>query len=317
MVDLSIVIVNWNTRELLQECLESVYSSTDEIQLEVFVVDNASSDRSQEMVRDRFPQVQLIVNDENVGFAAANNQAFPLCSALHVLLLNSDTRILGNALDVLVRFMEENPNAGAIGPKVIHPSMRLRVLSCGYQPTLQTIFSQYFFLSSLFPHQPAFKGINLIMGIHDNHVMEVEWLSGACILVRRSVIDSVGPINETWFMYAEDMEWCQRMINGRWKLYHIPQAVIEHRLGASAEQDRNISIMWINSLRSYFIARNKPSRFQVMLFDSFLAVGLSLRAVFYAVKSIFDRPERKLWIDEARKFFHYAATATQFLGGEK
>jgi GT2 family glycosyltransferase len=312
MSDLSVVIVSWNTRELLRDCLESVFNS--DLTLDVLVVDNNSSDGSQAMVRERFPQVRLIENRNNVGFAVANNQAFPLCSADYVLLLNSDTRISGDALSLLVKFMREHPEAGAVGPKIVHPEMRLRVLSCGYQPTLRTLLNQYFFLSSFFPHMEIFRGTNLLIGVHDDRVREVEWLSGACMLVRRKVIEDVGALNEEWFMYAEDMEWCQRIMAGGWKIYHIPEAVVEHRLGASSEQNEEVSTMWVKSLRSYFIVSRHPSWFRLFLFDFILIAGLFLRAGIYAMRAFINAQHRALWKSEAKKFVSYAVSAMRVRG---
>lgn len=310
MADLSIVVVNWNTKELLHECLSSIYSNKGVLSPEVIVVDNRSSDGSVQMLLDRFPQVHLILNKENIGYARANNQALKSCTSRLVLLLNPDTRILGDSLELLVDYIENNPEAGALGPKIVHPEMRLKVLSCGYQPTVKTLFNHYFFLSKLFPHSPFFRGINLRMGVHDDKVREVEWLSGACILVRREVIEQVGPLSENWFMYAEDLEWCQRMLDNGWKLYHIPEAIVEHRPGSSAKKNEMVSTMWVRSLRSYFIYREKPSWFHLALFDLVLFIGLSLRSILYSFLAIrFKTEKRSMWQGEAIRFRHYAAAA--------
>ena len=151
------------------------------------------------MVREDFPQVRLIENKTNVGFAAANNQAFPQCSANLVLLLNSDTTIVGNALQILVAFMRANPTAAAVGPRLLHPRLKLRVLGCGYQPTFWREFNHQFGLSRLFPHSELFRGIHLFINIHDDKVREVEWISGAALLVRKKVIQDTAGLSERWF----------------------------------------------------------------------------------------------------------------------
>ena len=309
MPDLSIVIVNWNTCDLLQDCLETVYLDQGNLDLEVFVVDNASTDGSTLMVQERFPQVRLIVNQENVGFARANNQAFPLCQAPYVLLLNSDTRIREGAFFHMLQFMQKHTEAGAIGPKVVHPKMRLRVLSCGYQPTPRTLFNHYFFLSTLFPHWSFFHGLNLIMGIHDDHERPVEWISGSCLLVRRNVIKQVGGLNERWFMYAEDMEWCDRIKKAGWELYHVPGAVIEHYMGASAEKNPKVSTIWIPALREYYINRSAPSQLQLALFDAALIYGLTIRASLYGLRSLVNKSHRDMWQTERLKFLAYIHSA--------
>ncbi len=309
MADLSIVIVNWNTRDLLRDCLQTVFAGSRRLSLEVFVVDNDSVDGSAEMVQEQFPQVRLFRNNTNVGFAAANNQVLPLCSAEHVLLLNPDTRVLDDALDLLVRFMEDHPEAGAVGPKVIHPDMRLQVLSCGYQPTIRTLFNHYFGLSALFPERSFFRGLNLRLGVHDDRIRPVEWISGACLLVRAAAIRQVGPLSEEWFMYAEDMEWCHRMAIRRWKLFHVPEAVVEHRLGASVDKNKPVSVMWVRSLRSYFIRRDRPSRWRRFLFDAILVSGLAMRATLYAGRGFLGGQNKALWRSEARKFVEYTKAA--------
>ena len=309
MAGLSVVVVNWNTRELLRDCLDSVLRNAQDILLEVLVVDNASTDGSRELVRSQFPEVRLIENEVNLGFAVANNQAFPLCSAEYVLLLNSDTIVVGNALKILVDFLSEHPKVGAVGPKVVHPASRLRTLSCGYQPTIRTMFDHYFFLSRLFPNWRIFRGFHLLIGVHDDRPRPVEWLSGACFLVRRKVIERVGPLSEDWFMYAEDLEWCDRISAAGWALYHVPEAVIEHYHGASAQRNEAVSTMWVQSLQRHFVARTQPARIHLLLFNAILAVGLMSRAIIYWLRGLTDRGDGDFWRAESRRFLAYARAA--------
>lgn len=307
MLDLSIVILSWNTRQLLHDCLSSVFAQANGLDLQVLVVDNNSTDDSREMVEKSFPQVDLIRNRENVGFAAANNQAFPFCQAEYVLLLNSDTVILGDALAVMLDFLKRHPAVGAVGPKVIHPELNLRVLSCGHQPTLRTVFNQYTGLASLIPNPALFPGINLIMGVHDDRERPVEWISGACLMVRKSVIEQVGGLDESWFMYAEDFEWCDRIRSAGWLLYSLPSAEIEHLLGASSKQNKDVSTMWITSLRSYYRARNRASWLEMIAFDLVMAAGLGARSALYYLRGLADSKNREHWWDQGRTFFLYAA----------
>ena len=157
--DLSMVIISWNTRDLLHKCLSSVFDNAGSLALEVFVVDNNSSDGSVAMIRESFPQVHVVQNDHNVGFAAANNQAFAKCASEFELLLNSDTIVVGEALQTLITFARAHPEAAAIGPRLLHPRLKLRVLGCGYQPTLWREFTHQFGLSQLFPpHERGHHG---------------------------------------------------------------------------------------------------------------------------------------------------------------
>jgi len=309
MPNLSIIIVNWNTKDLLADCLDSIMENGHGLSLQIFVVDTDSPDGCAEMVRTRFPDVHLIENETNVGFAAANNQALPLCFAEYVMLLNSDTQIVGNALVVLVDFLNEHPRAGAIGPKIVHPLSRLRTLSCGYQPTLRTIFNHYFFLSRLFPESQTFRGYHLLIDIHDDRPRPVEWLSGACLLVRRQVIEQVGPLREDWFMYVEDLEWCDRISAGGWELIHVPDAVVQHYQGASTQRNKAVSTMWIQNLKEYFVMRSRATRLESSLFSLVLAMGLTFRAVLYWVRGLVQGQSDVAWRAEGNRFLAHALTA--------
>lgn len=313
--DLSIVIVNWNTRELLRDCLHSVFAEAANLQLEVFVADNASTDGSAEMVKADFPQVRLIENQKNLGFAAANNAVFPLCAADKILLLNSDTIVKGDALAVLAGFLDRHSDVAAVGPKLEQHG--LYIIGCGRQATLRTTINHWLFLSRLFPRIKAFEGIYHYAGVHDNETREVDWVSGACMLVRRTVSDQVGPLSERWFMYAEDHEWCARMKRRGWKIFLVPNAVVEHRHGASGEMNRAISLLPIEASRELFIELNNPSRLQLWLHDAARALGMSARAVAYLLKSLLaSTNERAAGQRKAKTFLFYAkATVLLLLPG--
>jgi GT2 family glycosyltransferase len=304
--ELSIVIVSWNTRELLRACLASVFENATNLKLETFVVDNSSADGSADMVRERFPQVRLIENKNNVGFAVANNQAFPQCSADFVLLLNSDTVIVDRALQVLVDFMRRTPDAGAIGPRLLHPRLKMRVLGCGHQPTLWHEFNHQVGLSWLLSQNRFFRGTYLFANVHDDKVREVEWISGAAMLVRSEVIKSVGGLSERWFMYAEDMEWCQRIQRAGWKLFSVPNAVVEHHLSASTKQRDDAAMMSITGGRSYFIYSQKPSPLKLLLFDLVSISGTLVRAAVFYIRSFTDAEQTEMWKSRARLFLRYA-----------
>lgn len=303
---MAIIVVNWNTKDLLEKCMESVFDTTDSSRIQVVVVDNGSTDGSVEMIRSKFPLVELIQNLENTGFAKANNQAIAATDSEFVMLLNSDTRIMGGAIEGLHEFMSENLAAGAAAPLLTHPQDRFRVLSCGYQPTLRALFNHYMMLSSLFRRSRFFRGVNLFAGSHDDVVREVDWLSGACLVIRRAVIDTVGALDDSWFMYAEDMEFCDRIARAGWKLYHVPSEKVEHIGGASMNSTDAISSVYIDSLRSYFIRRETPSRTRLLAFDAIVAMGLGLRVCVYAARAVIDRPRKDLWWSETKKFFSYA-----------
>ena len=306
---ISIVIVSWNTCDLLRECLTSVFAEPTGLQLQVLVGDNGSTDGSIEKVRAEFPHVILVENTENLGFAAANNRLFPLCRAELIMLLNSDTVVKGDALRVLTNFLAAHPKAGCVAPKLLHPQARLSVLGCGHQATLRTTFNHYLFLARLFPHVRAFEGTHLYVGKHDDKPRSVGWVSGACMVVRKSVINQAGPLTEQWFMYAEDQEWCARIHAAGWDIVHVPAAVVEHHLGASATDKSETAHITYRASRELFIQQNKPSALQLLAFDATRGTGLAIRAVGSFVRSLVDRPRRELWRRRARRFAINAAIA--------
>ncbi|MGI9089237.1 MAG: glycosyltransferase family 2 protein [Chthoniobacterales bacterium] len=316
MPDLNIVIVNWNTRELLRECLKSVFAEPTGLVLEVLVVDNASTDGSAAMVQDAFPRVRLIESGGNLGFAKGNNLAFPLCTASTILLLNPDATLRANALCILLTFLAEHPEVAAVGPKLLHPRLQLSVLGCGNQPTLRRMFNHYFFLARLFPRIKAFEGLFYYIGVHDQAPRKVGWLAGTCLMVRREVVDQVGGLSERWFMYAEDVEWCARMRGAGWNICHVPEAIAEHHLGASTEQHSEGYVMGLRASRDLFVQINRPSRFELFLHDAILVSGLALRSLGYFLRSLFSTAQHApMWRAKAHTYSVYSRAAAGLASG--
>lgn len=303
-VDVSIVVVNWNTRDLLRQCLHSL--DTGPYGSEIILVDNASTDGSVEMIRREFPNVKLVVNRDNVGFIRATNQVLRQTLGARVLLLNPDTIMRKSCIQTLMKYLTDHPQCSAVGPRIVHPMGRLSVLSAGRQPSLASAFNHFLFLSRFSKNIRVLEGLYLIQGIHDDRPRAVEWLTGGCLLVRREVIDEVGLLNERWFMYAEDMEWCDRMRSGGWQLAHVPTAVVEHHVGASAEQNPDVSGMWLRNMRSHFATRTGATSLDLAVFDLILVAGLGLRAVGYLARSLVDSHRRSLWLANAARFGEYA-----------
>ena len=225
--DLTVIIVNWNVKELLRDCLKSIYSQKQTVSLGVFVVDNASADGSVEMVEKEFPQVKLFKNKENVGFARANNQAMRESKGRYVMLLNPDTLIVGDALATMVLFMDNHRDTGAVGPKILNADRTVQ-LTCGrYSPTLLTELWDFTKLSSMFPESRIF-GKSLMGFWSHNDTREVELLSGACMMVRKETIEQTGLMDEHLFLFAEETDWCYRMRKNGWKIYLNADAEIIH-----------------------------------------------------------------------------------------
>lgn len=240
MVDLSILIVNWNTRDLLADCLRSIadcrfkiqdsQSSIVNLQSEIIVVDNASTDGSAAMVRERFPWVKLIENAENVGFARANNQGIEQAMGRCVLLLNPDTVAHPGALEALVAFMDAHSAAGACGARLLNADGSLQH-ACHPMLTPGREFWRLIFLDRLWPR--AAYPIDRWDTVTPRRV---EVIKGACLLLRREALDEVGLLDESYFMYTEEVDLCYRLTQAGWELWYVPAAVVTHYGERSSRQ---------------------------------------------------------------------------------
>lgn len=257
--DLLIVIVSFNTKEELAQCLGSVYENTQYVTFEVVVVDNHSTDGSSEMVAQRFPEAKLIANDSNLGFAKANNQALEGNTCRYAVILNSDTIVMDSALDTMVEFMDAHPKAGAVGCRLLNPDGTL-------QPSCNKRFSLFYVLSDwVFEHLGVYELLHInkyyVKGWDYDAVQEVDLLSGACIMVRREVLETVGWLDERFVNSLEDHDWCLRIRNAGWKIFYLPSAAIVHFWGQSFRQldpleaDR-FAFLVSNLNRGYFIRKH-------------------------------------------------------------
>ena len=234
MIDLSISIVNHNNKECLKGCLDSLYSHDPGISLEVIVVDNGSSDGSVESVKQSFPLVNVIENSENKGFVRANNQGIRASRGQCVLSLNNDTIIGNGTLGGLVRFMEEHPDVGACGPKVLNLDGSLQYQCRRSFPTISSSLSYFLKLHKVFPGSKRF-GQYLMTHLNSDEAGEVDSVSGCCLLVRKEVIEKVGILDENYIMYGDDLDWCYRIKQAGWKVYFVPDFQITHLGGQSSQ----------------------------------------------------------------------------------
>lgn len=232
----SVVIINWKTPELLAQCLDSIASAdSGASDFELLIVDNNSEDGSVEMLKQRFPHVRLIENKENVGFSRACNQVIPLAKGRHVLLLNPDTVVKDDAISKMAAYLDANPDAGAVGPKVLNSDGTLQLACRRAFPSLEASFFRLTYLSRLFPRNEKFARYN--MGhLDENEIADVDALSGSCMMVRSSVIQKIGLLDEDIFMFGEDIDWCWRIKEDGWRVVYIPHSIIYHIHGASARK---------------------------------------------------------------------------------
>ena len=234
-MDVSIVIVSYNTRELTIQTIESVFRSQTRYAYEIIVVDNHSSDGSVEALQSRFPEVRIIANNENVGFSRANNQGIRLAKGRYVLLLNSDTIVNEGTLETMIRFMDEHPHVGASGCKVVLPNGSLDKACRRGFPTPSASFYYAFGIAKMFPKCPRFNQYQLTH-LDPDQDYPVDCLVGAFMLVRREAIEQVGLLDEDYFMYGEDVDWCYRIKQAGWEIYYYPYTQIVHYKGASSRK---------------------------------------------------------------------------------
>ena len=231
-IDLSIVIVSWNVRDLLRRCLASIFAARLP-GLEVIVVDNASGDGSAEMARGEFPAVRLIANARNAGFPAGNNQGFAAARGRFLMTLNPDTEVIGNALAEMIAYLDAHADVGALGPQLLNPygspqSSRRRF------PTFTTALFESTWLQGFAPRRVLRR--YYVDDVSPDLIQAVDWLTGACIAVRREVLEALGGFDESFFMYSEELDWCRRIKSAGWKVVYLPAAKVIHYAGKSSEQ---------------------------------------------------------------------------------
>lgn len=275
-LDITVSIVNWNTKDELQDCLRSVLAQ-EGARIEVTVVDNASSDGSVDMLRDEFGgAVRVIANDVNRGFGAAHNQVIAASSARYVLLLNPDCRLPAkNVLGRMVEYMDANPDVGMLGPRIVYPDGRLQYSARRFPTALAAAF-RHTPLGRLFPRN-RFARKYLMEDWDHTQTADVDWLSGAALIVRRRTIEEIGAFDERFFMYVEDMDWCRRAHAAGWRVVYYPEVEVSHRIGASSDQSQTKMIHeHRRSMLRYFLKYN--ARSPKVLLTPLVAFGLWLVA---------------------------------------
>lgn len=282
-IDISVIIVNYNVEYFLEQCLNSVFNALKTIKGEVFVVDNNSIDGSVEMVKTRFPNVKLIANKHNAGFSKANNQAIVLSEGKYVLLLNPDTVVEEDTFEKVVRFMDQHDNAGGLGVRMIDGKGKFLPESKRGLPTPSVAFCKIFGLSRIFPKSKLFAKYHLGY-LSEFETAEIEILSGAFMLIRKSVLDKVGLLDETFFMYGEDIDLSYRILQGGYKNYYFPETRIIHYKGESTKKS-SINYVFVFYKAMVIFAQKHFSKNHAFLF-SFL---INLAIYFRAGLAIFSR----------------------------
>lgn len=295
-MDVSIIVVAWNVRKLLQECLASVFQQTTGITFEVIYVDNASIDGSADMVRTTFPSVRLIQNDRNLGFIKANNQAIRIAQGRYVLLLNSDTLVLDNAVAKIVRFADQHPHAAVVGGRVLNPDGTLQ-RNCLTFHSLTQIFLGATYLYKLFPRLASER-----MSWWDyNDVRSVDVIVGCFSLVRREAFAKVGLMDEDYFVYCDDRDWCYRFRHAGWQILFTPEPRIIHYGGQTTKKAADKFVLQLYGSRLQFMRKYKGP--VVFLLSRILtALYFFVRAPWWFMKGIVYARERDRSLQTARTF---------------
>jgi GT2 family glycosyltransferase len=295
MIDLSIIIVSWNTKEYLLRCVESIFQAGAIDQAEVIIVDNGSREGSGDDVKGTSPFIRLIQNDRNLGFAKAVNQALQKASGRYVLLLNPDTQVKGGTIERLVAFMDAHSDAGAAGGQLLN-SDGSKQNSIANFPSLTTELLNKSLLRWLFPKKFPGKERSY------SGPVEVDSVIGACMVVRRDAIKQVGLLDEDYFLFFEETDWCYRMKKAGWKIYHIPQIEVYHFQGKSAEKEKKKARVEYYCSRYRFFKKNKGP-----LEWFFLVIGMMTKLivefVFMGLANLFTFFALHKW---KRRFLIYA-----------
>lgn len=295
---LSIVVLTWNGQDLLLDCLRSLdrevraRADSGRIECEVIVVDNGSNDGTVEAVRERFPWAELVALPRNVGFAAGNNAGLQKARGRVIVLLNNDTLALPDGLERCVRFLEAHPDVGVVGPQLLHPDGR-KQNSIHNFPSLLTEIVPKGLLELLFPRRFPSKRFE-----HDEP-LDVEAVLGACLVVRREVVESVGPLPEDYFFFLEETDWCFQVRRAGWRIVHLPDAHLVHIHGAATKKRVPLPtrIEYHRSLYRFF--RKNRGRLQAAAVVTVRVVKLVLALVFGAPLALVLRRERERWRERA------------------
>jgi len=275
---LSIVIVSWNVREDLRECLQSLLkdegSRLESGEIEIIIVDNASTDGTAEMVNLEFPQVKLLVNSQNLGYTKANNIGINHSRGKYILLLNPDTVVHQGALQALIDCAESHPEVGIIGAKLLNPDGSVQRSARSF-PDIGAGLFRNTFLGRLFPNNPFVRRY-LLADFGYDEVREVDWVSGAAMLVRRDLIERIGGLDERFWAYCEDVDLCWRAWQAGYKVLFCPNAFITHKVGRSSDQRLVPSLIQHHKSMWLFYLKNYRHRYPLVLFP-LIGLGILLR----------------------------------------
>lgn len=292
--DLSITICSWNTQTDLRACLQSLRECRDEAHFEVVVVDNASHDGSPDMVAAEFPEFRLLRQSVNLGFTGGHNLALRERRGHHAALLNSDTVVHPGAIRALMAYWEQHPEAGILGPKLLNPDGSLQY-SCRRFPNPVAAAFRNTVLGRLFPHHGSVRDY-LMQDWDHNDIRTVDWVSGAALFIRAEVIEKIGVLDDTFFMYCEDVDLCKRTWDAGYEVVYLPESVITHAIGTSSSQVADKMIVRFHRSMFRYYGKHIASRNVLVRPVSLAFAGtmLALRASLFLGENRIDALRRRL-----------------------
>lgn len=300
MTDLGIVIVNWNTSGLLRKCLQTVFASEGDFTYRVVVVDNASTDDSASMVRDAFPQAELIVSEINGGFSYGNNIGLrylgyhdagnvDATAPRYAVLLNPDTEVPPTSLYEMVKYMDANPDVGMAGPKLLLEDGSLDKACRRGFPTPTVAFYHFSGLAKLFPNSPRFARYNMTY-LDIDQTAEVDSVVGAYMQLRREVIEKIGLLDETFFMYGEDLDWAYRTKQAGWKVMYYPEVVVWHIKRAASRKSKKAQIEFYRAMLIFYQKHYRQTT--PLWLHALVMLGLTVKGGREMVNDIIRSPQQ-------------------------
>jgi len=296
--DLSISIVAFNSLKYLRDCIDSIYSFPPDWPYDIIVVDNASTDGTNRFIAKNHPGIILISNKENSGFAAANNQAISITDSKYILLINSDCEVYRDSINKLLDYMDKNPRVAVAGPKIINSNGSLQY-SCRRFPSFFGA-AAHTILTHIYPDNPVSKKYKLV-DVSRKEPFPVDWVSGSCMMIRRSELEGIGLLDENYFMYVEDIDICYRMWQKGWEVHYMPHSEVLHHIGGSSRKSANGNGGDRTSRRAairascrmqrsvfYFFWKNHRKSFRVLLIP-FIIAALGLRLTIAVLKSLLKK----------------------------
>jgi len=278
-VDLSCIIVNYQNSESLKGCLDSIYQTIQEIDFEVIIIDNSKENVELQTLKGNYPKIQIVYNPSNVGFSKANNQAAKIARGKFLFILNPDTILKEQATNSMLRYIRTNIATGALGPKVVNPDGSLQY-SCRRYPTLWTgLFNRYSILSRLFP-QNHFTSQYLMLDFDHNETSPVDWLSGCCLMIPKSVFEEVNGFDENYFLFNEDVDLCRMIYQTGKEIIYFPEATVIHKVSTSNKKTSTKVIIQRHLGMMYYFKKHHSKNLLVRGIVNFLIYSRCILQLF-------------------------------------